>query len=143
VHLAHARAASEPSGNADGASQSSQSVERRLRAVPPPEPEPPVTVTGVAEVVRLPGEGAVRSHRMTLDLASSISGSVTLLLSAVELRGIRGTVMPRSVVVAPGRDRLTVVVIGPVVEGALTLVYELEGVTHRSTTALPIRPSLG
>jgi hypothetical protein len=100
---------------------------------------PPVTLTGVTEVLPLPGGLSGDSYRVTLDVRSNRSEPVTLDVLGLEVGDTSVWSLPRQPVVGPGAQRLTLVAGGTVSEGQLTLSYELDGHRHQVSASLPSR----
>jgi hypothetical protein len=97
---------------------------------------PPVTLTGVTEVLPLPGQSG-ESYRVTLDVQSSRTEPVTLDVLGLEVGDTSVWSLPRQPVVGPGAQRLTLVAGGTMSEGRLTLSYELDGHRHQVSASLP------
>lgn len=100
---------------------------------------PPVTLTGVAEVLALPGGQAGDSYRVTLDVSSTRTEPVTLDVLGLEVGDTAMWSVPRQPVVVPGAQRLTLVAGGTIRDGRLTLSYELDGLRHQVSASLPSR----
>jgi hypothetical protein len=99
---------------------------------------PPVTLTGVTEVLALPGQSG-DSYRVTLDVQSSRTEPVTLDVLGLEVGDTSVWSLPRQPVVGPGAQRLTLVAGGKIGDGRLTLSYELDGLRHQVSAILPSR----
>ena len=100
---------------------------------------PPVTLTGVTEVLALPGQSG-DSYRVTLDVQSSRTEPVTLDVLGLKDEGDTSVwSLPRQPVVGPGAQRLTLVAGGKIGDGRLTLSYELDGLRHQVSASLPSR----
>jgi len=92
-----------------------------------------VTVTGVSEVLRLPGQADSTCYRIAFDVScAAVEGALPTVIG-LELGGTSANVMPRRTTLRPGDQQLTMVVSGPVAEQRLTLVYELDGARHRAS----------
>jgi hypothetical protein len=100
--------------------------------------EPPVTITGVTEILRLPGDGA-DSYRVTLETRSTRSEPVNLEVLGLEIGDRSVWSLPRQLVVRPGGQRLTLVAGGTVGQGRLTLRYDLDGHRHQVSAELSVR----
>jgi hypothetical protein len=98
-----------------------------------------VTVTGVSEVLRLPGHADSKCYRIAFDVScAAVEGALPTVIG-MELGGTSANVMPRRTTLRPGDQQLTMVVSGPVAEQRLTLVYELDGARHRASVELDAR----
>jgi hypothetical protein len=98
-----------------------------------------VTVTGVSEVLRLPGHADSPCYRISFDVfCAPVEGALPTVVG-MELGGSSANVMPRRTTLRKGDQVLTMVVSGPVAEQRLTLVYELDGARHRASVDLVAR----
>jgi hypothetical protein len=98
-----------------------------------------VTVTGVSEVLRLPGHADSRCYRIALDIScASVDGALPTVIG-MELGGASANMMPRRTTLRPGDQHLTMVVSGPAAQERLTLLYELDGARHRASVPLDAR----
>lgn len=100
-----------------------------------------VTVTGVSEVLLLPGHADSSCYRIALDIScAAVEGALPTVVG-MELGGTSANVMPRRTTLRPGDQHLTMVVSGRVAEERLTLLYELDGARHRASVDLAARPA--
>jgi hypothetical protein len=103
-------------------------------------PSGTVTVTGVSEVLLLPGHADSRCYRIALDIScAAVEGALPTVVG-MELGGTSANVMPRRTTLRPGHQNLTMVVSGRVAEERLTLLYELDGAGHRASVELAAQP---
>lgn len=101
-----------------------------------------VVVTGVSEVLRLPGRADTTCYRISFDVwCAPVDGALPTVVG-MELGGASANVMPRRTPLHPGDQHLTMVVSGPVAEQRLTLVYELDGARLRASVELTGQPAL-
>jgi hypothetical protein len=108
------------------------------------EAAPPATVvvTGVSEVLRLPGRADTACYRISVDVwCAPVDGALPTVVG-MELGGASANVMPRRTPLRPGDQHVTMVVSGPVAEQRLTLVYELDGARLRASVELSGQPAL-
>ena len=99
-------------------------------------PADTVTVTGVSEVLRLPGRADSRCYRIALDISCAPVDGALPTVVGMELGGTSANMMPRRTTLHPGDQHLTMVVSGPAAEQRLTLLYELDGARHRASFEL-------
>jgi hypothetical protein len=105
------------------------------------EPASTVTVTGVSEVLRLPGHADTRCYRIALDISCAPVDGALPTVVGMELGGTSANMMPRRTTLRPGDQHLTMVVSGPAAEERLTLLYELDGARHRASVELVAQPA--
>jgi hypothetical protein len=95
-----------------------------------------VTVTGIPEVLLLPGRTDSKCYRIALDVSCiAVEGAFPTVVG-MELGGASANVMPRRTTLRAGDQRLTMVVSGPAAGQNLTLLYELDGARHRASAGL-------
>ncbi|MGA8248201.1 MAG: hypothetical protein WB797_14955 [Nocardioides sp.] len=102
-------------------------------------PDGTVTVTGVSEVLPLPGRADGRCYRIALDISCAPVDGALPTVVGMELGGTSANMMPRRTTLRPGDQHLTMVVSGPAAEQRLTLLYELDGARHRASVELAAR----
>jgi hypothetical protein len=100
-----------------------------------------VTVTGVSEVLRLPGRADSPCYRIALDISCAPVDGALPTVVGMELGGTSANMMPRRTTLHAGDQNLTMVVSGPAAEERLTLLYELDGARHRASVELVAQPA--